>query len=92
MFYSIFEVLELLCSGPIETRRVVKLYGPSPTPILYVGPVSNVLGRVPLMLFFLRRNSMPTIPHCFRNVQRSKFPYGCAAVAKKSGRKGSNVV
>ena len=49
MFYSTFEKLDsdLPSSGPMETRCVVKLYEPSPTPILYVGPVSNVLGRVP---------------------------------------------
>ena len=27
----------------------------------------------------------------FSHWQRSKFPYGCADVAKESGRKGSNV-
>ena len=46
MFYSTFEVLSLSDSGLMETRRAV-----SPRPILYVmaGPVSNVLGQVPLM-------------------------------------------
>ena len=43
------------------------------------------------MPLFLRRNSTPTIPHCFRNLQRSKFPYCCADVAKELGRKESNV-
>ena len=85
MFYSTFEVLDLPGSGPMETRHVVKLCKPSPTPILYVGPVSNVLGRVPLMPLF-----MPTIQHCSHNLQRSKFPYCCADVAKESGRIGSN--
>ena len=41
-------LLDLPGSGPMETRHVVKLYcnlyEPSPTPILYVGPVSNLLG------------------------------------------------
>ena len=62
-------------------------------PILYydAGPVSNVLGRVPLMPWFLRGNSMSTIMHCFVNLQRGKFPYCCADVVKESGRKGSNV-
>ena len=41
------------------------------------------------MPLFLRRNPTPTIPHCFRSLQRSKFPNGCADVAKESGRKGS---
>ena len=42
----------------METRQ---LYKPSPTPILYVGPASNVLGRVPLMQLFLIGDSAPTI-------------------------------
>ena len=53
MRYSTFKVLDLPCSGPMETRCVVKLYKPSPTPILHVGPVSDLLGRVPLMPLFL---------------------------------------
>ena len=100
MFYSTFEVLDLPGSGPMESRGIVKVYGPSPTPILYVGPVSNVLGPVSLMPLNLLGNSTPTIPaalpealfhHGFRNLQRSKFPHGCADVAKEPGRKGSNV-
>ena len=47
MFYSTFEVLDLPGSGPIETRRVVKLYEPSPTPILYVGPFQMYWGECP---------------------------------------------
>ena len=64
MFYSTFEVVELPGSGPMETRRVVKLYEPSPTPILYLDPALNVLallGQVPLMTLFLRGNSTLTI-------------------------------
>ena len=41
LFYSTFEVLDLPGSGPLETRRVMRLYKPSLTPILYVGPISN---------------------------------------------------
>ena len=67
----------------------MKLYEPSQTPMLYVIPVSNVRERVPLMPLFLRRNSTPTIQHCFHNLQSSKFPYSSADVAKESGRKGS---
>ena len=74
MLYSTFEVLDLLRSGLMETRRVVKLYEPSPTPILYVGSVSNVLRQLPLMPLFIRGNSTPTIQHYFHNLQRSKFP------------------
>ena len=38
LFYSTFEVLDLLCSGLMETGCVVKLYKPSPMPILYGAP------------------------------------------------------
>ena len=38
-----------------------KIYKPSSTFILYVGPVFNVLGCVPLMPLFLRGNYALTI-------------------------------
>ena len=41
VFYSTFEP---------KAMGVQRLYEPSPTPILYVGLVADVLGRVPLML------------------------------------------
>ena len=63
--HGTFEVLDLPGSGPMETRRVVKLYEPSLTPIVNDSPVSNVLGRVPLMPLILRGNSTPIIQHCF---------------------------
>jgi hypothetical protein len=91
MFFSTFEDLDLPGSGPMESKGIRKFYDPSPTPILYVGPISNVLGRVPLMPLFLHGNSTPTIPHQLRHLQRSKFPYGCADASGESGRKGSNV-
>ena len=47
----------------MEGVGVQKLYEPSPTPILHVGPAANVLGCVLLMPLFLRGNSTPTIPH-----------------------------
>ena len=90
VLFSTFEDLDL-GSGPMEARGIRKCYDPSPTPILYVGPISNVLGRVPLMPLFLHSNSTPTIPHELRHLQRSKFPHGCADAADESGRKGSNV-
>jgi hypothetical protein len=38
----------------------------SQVPSLYVCPVENVLGRVPLIPCNLNGNSVNTIPHCFR--------------------------
>ena len=90
VLFSTFEDLDL-GSGPMEARGILKCYDPSLTPILYVGPISNVLGRVPLMPLFLHGNSTPTIPHELRHLQRSKFPHCCADAADESGRKGSNV-
>jgi hypothetical protein len=44
-------------------------YEPTPTRTLYVGQVSNVLGRVPLMPLFLLGNTTPTIPYELRKNQ-----------------------
>ena len=63
MFYSTFEVLDPPCSGPMETRRVVKLYKLSPTPILCVGPVSNVLASALDALFHLEPHTRSQNPH-----------------------------
>ena len=65
VFFSTFEELNLPIHGPMEDAGVVKLYDPSPIPCLYVAPVANVLGRVPLIPLFLAGNSTPTIPHKF---------------------------
>ena len=92
VLFSTFEDLDL-GSGTMEAaaRGILKCYDPSLTPILYVGPISNVLGRVPLMPLFLHGNSTPTIAHLLCHLQRSKFPHGCADATDESGRKGSNV-
>ena len=91
VFYSTFEPMVLPGGGPMEAMGVQKLYEPSPTPILYVGLVADVLGRVPLMPLFLLGNSTPTIPHQLRQHRGARFPHGLADAADESGRKGSNV-
>ena len=48
IFFSTFEDLDLSCFCPMEANQVHKLYEPLPTPVLYVGPVNNLLGRLPL--------------------------------------------
>jgi hypothetical protein len=62
VFFNTFEELNLPIKGPMEDSGVVKLYEPSPTPRLYVAPVENMVGRVPLMPLFLAGNATPTIP------------------------------
>lgn len=93
VFYSTFEPLVLPGGGPMERSGVqnLKLYEPSPTPILYVGLITDVVGRVPLLPLFLLGNSTPTIPHQLRQHRRGKFPHGEADAADASGKRGSNV-
>ena len=72
VFYSTFEP---------KAMGVQRLYEPSPTPILYVGLVADVLGRVPLMPLFLLGNSTPTIPHQLSQHRGARFPHGLADAA-----------
>ena len=88
VFFSTFEELNLPIKGPMEDSGVVKLYEPSPTPCLYVAPVENMVGRVPLIPLFLAGNSTPTIPHMYSKKKAAGFPSGCADAA---GRRGSNI-
>ena len=71
----------------MEAMGVQKLYEPSPTPILYVGLVADVLGRVAWMPLFLLGNSTPTI-HQLHQYMGARFPHGLAEAANESGRKG----
>ena len=91
VFFSTFEELTLPFKGPMEDAGVVKLYKPSPTPCLYVGPAELMVGRVPLIPLFLAGNSTPTIPHMFGKRKKTGFPFGCADAAALDGRRGSNV-
>ena len=89
VFFSTFEELQLPARGPMD-HATTKLYEPSPTPILFVAPLNNVLGRVPLFPLFLDGNATPTIPHHLRHLRASAFPHGAADAAKPDGRRGSN--
>jgi hypothetical protein len=91
VFFSSFEELVLPIQGPMEDAGKIKLYDPFPIPCLYVAPVANVLGRVPLIPLFLAGNSAPTIPHKFSKYKGSGFPMGSADTADADGRRGSNV-
>ena len=90
MFFSTFEELKLPATGPMD-HATIKLYEPSPTLILYVGPCDLMLGRVPLFPLFLKGNSTPTIPHKLRHLKGSAFQFGTADAAAADGRRGSNV-
>ena len=90
VFFSTFEELKLPATGPMD-HATTKLYEPSPTPILYVGPCDLMLGRVPLFPLFLKGNSTPTIPHKLRHLKGSAFQFGTADAAAADGSRGSNV-
>ena len=74
----------------MEDAGVAKLYKSSPTPCLYVAPVQNMVGRVPLIPLFLAGNSTPTIPHMFAKRKDACFPFGCADAAAVDGRRGGS--
>ena len=88
MFFSTFEELKLPATGPMD-HATTKLYEPSPTPILYVGPCDLMLGRVPLFPLFLKGNATPTIPHKLRHLKGSAFQFGGADAAAADSRRGA---
>ena len=71
-------------------HATTKIYERSPTPILFVAPLNNVLGRVPLYSLFLDGNATPIIPHHLSHLKASAFQDGAADSAKPEGRRGSN--
>jgi hypothetical protein len=92
VFFSTFEELKLPVRSPMDDATI-KLYELSPTPILFVAPYNNVLGRVPLFPLFLDGNATPTIPHHLRHLKASAFQHGAADAAtephRRDGRRGS---
>ena len=84
VFFSTFEELQLPARGPMD-HATTKLYEPSPTPILFVAPLNNVLGRVPLFPLFLDGNATPTIPHHLRHLKARAFQHGVTDTAKPEG-------
>jgi hypothetical protein len=61
VFFSPLEDLHLQTSGTMETNGIRKLYEPFPVPILYVGRIEDLLGRVPPCHSFLA--SLTETPH-----------------------------
>jgi hypothetical protein len=46
---------------------------PESKPICYVVPISNILGRAPLMPCYLNGNPTPTIPHTFAHLRQPRY-------------------
>ena len=66
VFFSTFEPINITPHSVMQRNGVPMLYDTasgSNEPSLYICPVSNVLGRVPLMPCFIAGNKHPTLPH-----------------------------
>ncbi len=68
VFFNTFELISLTPESCMHRKGVPMLYkrAASQVPSLYVCPVENVLGRVPLIPCFLNCNLVDTIHRCFR--------------------------
>ena len=85
MFFSTFEPVELTPDSVMQRQGVPMLFDSascSALPSLYICPVENILGRVPMIPCFVGGNSHPTIPHSFR---RHQLAGGAADTRHDSG-------
>ena len=89
VFFSTFEPISLTPDSCMQRNGIPMLYerAASQLPTLYVCPVENVLGRVPLMPCYLNGNSHNTIPHSLRQV----VPAGAAADSRPDRGTGSRL-
>jgi hypothetical protein len=73
VYFSTFEPIKLTPDSVMQRAGVPMLYDSASNPrlpCLYICPVTNVLGRAPLIPCFVGGNSHPTIPHSFKDDQR----------------------
>ena len=87
VFFSTFEPISLTPDSCMQRNGIPMLYerAASQLPTLYVCPVENVLGRVPLMPCYLKGNLHNTIPHALRY----EVPDGAAADSRPDSGTGS---
>ena len=85
VFFITFEPVELTPDSVMQRQGVPMLFDSascSALPSLYICPVKNILGRVPMIPCFVGGNSHPTIPHSFR---RHQLAGGAADTRPDSG-------
>jgi hypothetical protein len=73
VYFITFEPIKLNPGSVMQRAGVPMLYDSASNPLLpclYICPVTNVLGRAPLIPCFVGGNSHPTIPHFFKDDQR----------------------
>jgi hypothetical protein len=89
VFFNTFEPISLTLDSCMQRKGVPMLYerAASQVPSLYVCPVENVLGRVPLIPCYLSGKSMNTIPHCCRG----KIPREAAADSRPNSWTGGRL-
>ena len=89
VFFSTFEPISLTPDSCMQRNGIPMLYerAASQLPTLYVCPVENVLGRVPLMPCYLKGNLHNTIQHALRY----EVPDGAAADSRHDSGTGSRL-
>ena len=76
-FFSTFEPVNLTSDSAMQREGVPMFYdsaSSSALPSLYICPVKDVLGRVPLIPCFVEGNTSPTIPHQFGRIGPGERP------------------
>ena len=89
VFFSTFEPISLTPNSFMQRSGIPMVYerAASQLPTLYVCPVKNVLGRVPLIPCYLKGNSHNTIPFSLRQ----HVPNGAAADSRQDSGTGSRL-
>ena len=87
-FFSTFEPVDLTPNSVMQQEGVPMFYDSASCtalPCLYICPVKNVLGRVPMIPCFVAGNTQPTIPHGFARGGRAALGAGAADTRPDSG-------
>jgi hypothetical protein len=89
VFFSTFEPISLTPDSCMQRHGIPMVYerAISQLPTLYVCPVENVLGRVPLLPYYLKGNFHNTIPYILRH----HVPAGAAADSRQDSGTGSRL-
>ena len=88
VFFSTFEPIAVRRDSYMQ-RGIPMMYEQtaSQLPTLYVCPVENVLGRVPLIPCYMMGNKQNTIPHALR----CEVPHGAADDSRPNSETGSRL-
>ncbi len=89
MLFSTFEPISLPRDSYLQKSGIRMLFEPaaSKLPTLYVCPVENVLGRVPLLPCYVMGNKQNTIQHALQY----EVPHGAATDSRPNSGTGSHL-